>query len=143
MNLTRLLGTACVVVVAVGLALAFIFLGTPAHQRRIALDARRVDDLVSIANAVHNRFAAGKLPKNLPAVLLGQDPVTKRNYEYRRVDDLDYVLCAVFDTDQSGENGAADAEVSAAWPRGGWRHGAGRTCYEIGVMEDNPIPRRL
>lgn len=139
MNVTRLLGVAAVVVVAGGLALAFIFLGTPAHQRGITIDERRLDDLMSIAGTVHGHFATGGLPERLPSTYLGSDPVTNRSYEYRRVDPHHYVLCAVFDTDQTAGNG----EVRVAPPRGDWRHGTGRACYEINVTDDVPIPQRL
>ena len=143
MNFNRLLGFAAVVAVAGGLVLAFVFLGSPAHQRRITLDGRRTSDLISIAGTIHNRYATGGLPERLPPTFAASDPVTNRSYEYKRVDARHYVLCAVFDTDQSKENDAEGAEERVASPPGVWRHGSGRTCYEIDVTEDGPVPRRL
>ena len=143
MNFNRLLGFAAVVAVAGGLALAFVFLGSPAHQRRITIDERRTGDLIGIAGTVHDRFAVDGLPERLAPRLAGSDPVTHRRYEYRRVDARHYVLCAIFDTDQPSENGGEYAEHWIAWPHGAWRHGIGRTCYEIDATEPDPVPQRL
>lgn len=121
--------------VIAGLGLAFGLLGTPAHQRLVSIDERRLDDLESIASSLHERFQAGGLPPQLPENVTAVDPVTKRNYGFRRTDDTHYQLCAVFSTKL-----AADPEPnSVEWRPRGWPHDAGLTCYKFDVTEP-PTP---
>jgi hypothetical protein len=137
----RLFTVCAVVVVAGGLILAFIFLGTPAHQREVSIDERRTEDLIKITNAVRDRYQSAGVPERLPQIVLERDPVTRQSYEFRRVDAKHYVLCAVFRTDQSTQN--PENERSIVWPTAAWRHRTGRTCYEIDITEEPAIPRRL
>jgi hypothetical protein len=139
-NFNRAFTIGAIVVVIGGLGLAFIFLGTPAHQRDVSMDERRTEDLIKIANSLHERYTSGGLPKQVPQFILDNDSVTKGPYEYRRIDRKHYVLCAVFQTDTISKN---DSERIATWPPAGWRHHAGRTCYEIDVTEQPATPRRV
>lgn len=142
MSLNRLFVIGAIVVVIVGLGLGFKFLGTPAHQRVVLMDERRTADLQRITNVLHGRYPSGGLPKRLPASILDRDPVTSRGYEFRRVNATHYVLCAVFDTDQGPENGQEYSEHATVFPPATWRHGAGRTCYELDVTENPPVVLR-
>lgn len=129
MNLNRLFVFGAVVVVFGGLALAFGFLGTPAHQRLVSFDEQRLDDLESIASALHERYQAGGLPAQLPGDITTADPVTKRRYEFHRIDATHYQLCAVFSTTLTPDTEAPDV----AWRPRGWPHAADRTCYNFDV----------
>lgn len=129
MNLNRLFVFGAVVLVIAGLALAFGFLGTPAHQRLVAMDEQRLDDLESIASSLHEHYQTGGLPPQLPANVTSVDPVTKQRYEYRRADATHYQLCAVFSTSLAAESNAPDV----AWRPRGWPHGTGRACYKFDV----------
>ena len=136
MNLNRIFGFGAVAIVIGGLALAFTYLGTPAHQRDVSIDARRLDDLESVALALHNRYESGGLPGRVPATLGAMDPVTKQPYDFHRVDTRHYVLCASFATYQKEPGDSRDA-IS---PIAEWPHNVGRTCYEFDVTEP-PSPR--
>lgn len=129
MNFNRLFVFCAVALVIAGLALAFGFLGTPAHQRLVAMDEQRLDDLESIASSLHQDYENGGLPSRLPASVTTADPVTKQRYEFRRTDATHYELCAVFSTKLPAE----PEPTSAAWRPRGWPHDAGRTCYKFDV----------
>lgn len=115
---------------AVGLGVA----GTPAVQRRIEADRRRVEDLRAIAWAVHSwNQRAGKTAAPMPAALpelIGKgvtqtqtvDPETARAYEYRVESGTLYEVCASF---------SAPEETGTGAQSGFWRHDKGRACFTL------------
>jgi hypothetical protein len=125
-------GAATVVATAflVGLGVA----GTPAAQRRIEADHRRIQDLRAITWAVrawHQRAAKSSEP--LPSALselIGKgiprsqstDPETGKSYEYRVKSGTEYELCAVF-------SGVDEADQSRQTQF--WYHDKGRTCFTL------------
>ncbi|MGB3311367.1 MAG: hypothetical protein WBG32_17560 [Nodosilinea sp.] len=120
--------------VVVAIAAGFWVLGTPGQQRQIAADRQRVQDLAAIAQEFHNRYLnAGEdfqLPPALEATNVQTDPLTNQPYEYERLGDRSFELCATFDTDSSTHRLTArranpDAER--------WQHPAGRHCFEFDV----------
>lgn len=120
--------------IAVGavVALSIVATGTPMEQRRIRIDAGRVDDLQEIQQAVRIYWNVhDAVPADL-ATLTNQPganlPVADREgrgrYEYARIDDDHYSLCAVFDTDTAlmrSEDYPANSQE--------WMHPAGRHCF--------------
>jgi hypothetical protein len=127
---------AAVATVAVGLAIAagFWVLGTPGRQREIAADRQRLQDVAAIAQRLHDQYIADndsfELPATLEAIDLRNDPLTNQPYEYQKVGDRTFELCATFDTDSSthrlsGQDANPDAER--------WQHPAGRHCFEFDV----------
>jgi hypothetical protein len=128
-NFNRLFTFGAVAMVFAGLALAFGFLGTPAHQRLVSFDEQRLDDLESIASTLHERYQTGGLPARLPENITTVDPVTKQRYEFRRISATEYQLCAVFSTKLNAEPQA----TNVTWRPRGWPHEAGRSCYSFDV----------
>ncbi|PZV00235.1 MAG: hypothetical protein DCF32_17850 [Leptolyngbya sp.] len=129
---------AAVATVAVGLAIAagFWVIGTPGRQREIAADRQRLQDVASIAQRLHDQYVADndsfELPATLDAIELRNDPLTNQPYEYERLGDRDFNLCATFDTDSSthrlsGQESNPDAQR--------WQHPEGRHCFEFDVTE--------
>jgi hypothetical protein len=114
--------------IAAGLILGFFDIGSPVHQRAIAGDERRVEDLREIASSMNGRWSESSpksafvLPRRIddlgPAQAARRDPSTARPYEYRPLSGTRYVLCAVFEA--AGE--------SARDP--GWEHSPGRVCFQ-------------
>ena len=141
MSFNRLIGTAMIAAVIGGLAAAFTFLGTPAHQRLVALDDRRIEDLQRTASLLHDRYTSGGLPARLPPSMVLSDPVSKQNYEYSRIDSKHYVLCAVFATGEPADRGQV-YPPRALWIARSWHHGAGRACFELDVTASPPSPPR-
>jgi hypothetical protein len=134
--------TAVSAVVVFAIAIGLWTLGTPQDARRHELDRRRIDDLRSIVSLLAARsqwVPARPLPAELDsvaewpivveaghrAVRKGppRDPATGTPYEYRRLDDSRYELCATFD----GEVREKDLEN---WQKA-WAHPAGHACYRF------------
>jgi hypothetical protein len=124
---------ACVVVVA-ALVGAIQVMGTPAQQRLLRLDERRVEDLRELArviNAYHDAHDA--LPASL-AFLDSQpgqdlsiaDPASAKPYRYEPGKGGKYRLCAIFATDSARSR-------TAHWTPSQWRHGAGEHCFALPV----------
>jgi hypothetical protein len=128
------LGAAVAIALTLVVMAGFWMLGTPAHQRELSLDERRVQDLRGIATHIHLRWVrAGVGERALPAALLElrpapgggrlvmHDPATGRPYTYRVRSESKYQLCASFQTDQRRS------------PRGEefWNHAAGEHCYDL------------
>lgn len=108
-----------IVVVAGGVAAGFAAMGPPSRARTIALDQRRVEDLIDIAGRVRDR--GGPLPVFFttdPGI--PRDPVTGMPYVYVKETAVRYRLCATF---------AAAAGADGPIPR--WRHPAGPACFRF------------
>jgi hypothetical protein len=119
-------GIATAVAVLGGVALAFSVIGSPAHQRALALDRKRVSDLQKLEARVDQVYWEKGLPAVSPDRTL-TDPLTAEPYEYRRIDALHYQLCATFQLSSDKPD-----EDSLPFVRD-WSHHAGRTCYRLGV----------
>ncbi|WP_155523978.1 hypothetical protein [Nodosilinea nodulosa] len=127
-------GVATAAVVA-AIAAGFWVLGTPGQQRQIAADRQRVQDIVAIAQEFHNRYLNDgadkfRLPSALDEAQVRNDPMTGQPYEYERLSDRTFELCATFDTDSSthrlsDQGSNPDAER--------WQHPAGHYCFEFDV----------
>jgi hypothetical protein len=88
---------AALTAVLVVLALGFRYLGSPANQRAINSDERRLEDLRSIAQWIHARSLALPATLSEPAQRSHAnltDPVTHAPYEYRAKSGKDYELSA-------------------------------------------------
>ncbi|MGC1308927.1 MAG: hypothetical protein WA885_17000 [Phormidesmis sp.] len=132
----------CVIAAVVA---GFWLLGSPGRQRLLSLDQERVQDLSAIASDLQRATtnATGEstepLPEQLPEYTLAteyaRDPVTDEPYEYNRLSNTEYELCATFAT-------AYDAQERDArrFIQPNWMHPAGRHCFELerGRLEPNP-----
>jgi hypothetical protein len=118
-------GVCAAAAVVTALVLGFIEGGSPGLQRMANADIARSRNLDSIAGAVrlydevHHR-----LPDHLEDVKVNdislrlRDPETNTPYEYQRLDERHYELCAVFATDASADP-----------PFLTHAHRAGRQCF--------------
>jgi hypothetical protein len=124
------LAAAALTAVLVVLALGFRYLGSPANQRAINSDKRRIADLRSIAQWIYLRPLPATLsePAQGPPANL-TDPVTHAPYEYRAKSGKNYELCATFVT-------AGNADENAYPPRSAfWDHPKGRHCYQLDASQ--------
>jgi hypothetical protein len=123
-----LFAVAATLAAAAGLAFGLTTAGTPAIQRRIEADNRRVEDLRSLASRLSNMPT---LPGSIATLdWPRKDPETGKPYEYRLKNDHDYELCATFNT-------AGDA--STHWSTGGfWAHPKGHACFAL--EKSRPVP---
>jgi len=120
-------------VVVVSIVTGVILVGSPARGRLERLDARRVEDLAGIVEAMDEFWGRNdRLPGSLtelaedPRVRVSTlDPGSGDQYEYRLGGEGAYELCAAFDLESP--DGAPRAQ------EGFWTHGAGRRCFELRV----------
>lgn len=122
--------------VIAAIAAGFWVLGTPGRQREIAADRQRLQDVATIAQRLHERYLGTNSNLALPETLVSEDmrydPLTNQPYEYARLGDREYELCATFDTDSSthrlsNQNPPPEAQR--------WQHPEGRHCFEFDVDE--------
>jgi hypothetical protein len=119
---------AMIVLVAGAVAAGFYVLGSPAEQRLLRLDERRVADLNQIEAGLRAFWRrTGRLPATIdetmaPAVV--RDPATGNEYEYRVTAERTVELCATFDR-------PSEPDSNVRTPP--WRHAAGRQCFPVTV----------
>lgn len=124
----RIAAFAAVAVVGAAIAVGLYLSGSPAEQRLLRLDERRVADLRSLSNALgHHVAETGRLPETLDALVDGRrltrlptDPATDEPYAYVVTGSYAFELCADF-----------SRESSASMQGDFWSHGAGRTCFSF------------
>jgi hypothetical protein len=128
----------------IAIVAGFILIGTPKEQRAMRMDEQRVYDLQSIQSSTLDYWITKDvLPKTLDDLsdpFAGYrapvDPGTRASYEYTVKGDLEFELCAVFETDGVGgmnPNGVSypkmyyntysDSSFDV------WSHSAGRQCF--------------
>jgi hypothetical protein len=134
MSRDRWAGLAATVAVAVVIILGFRVLGSPANQRLVQSDLRRVQTLGELAGQINQRWSSGSRP--LPADLetfpkpVKQDPVSGTAFVYHRKLNDEYELCASFSTD------TRDAPaVNTADP---WIHPRGEYCFQFQASRQVP-----
>jgi hypothetical protein len=126
-----LFAAAAFAAVAFGIVIGFIHVGSPATQRVAAEDTRRIADLSSLANGLHDSWlqrgtGAFVLPgsiQKLQPVNSVIDPVTGRYYEYTPLQGASYRLCATFSL-------PSPPDIVSQW-----HHGAGKTCFTLDATQ--------
>jgi len=125
--------------VAASAAYGIFLSGTPAQQRILQFDQRRLSDLQQISYAIDEYWARNKaFPDNLETLQDSRyyfvqslaDPKTQEPYEYRATGEKTYELCAVFAL-SSAENG--EFLRFSPSPKV-WQHEAGRTCFSLEIQ---------
>jgi hypothetical protein len=128
------------VLIALTVAFGFWKTGSPAAQRQISEDQRRVEDLYRIANAIHAHWNTNKeLPKSLDALNAGSpnaalrlnDPFTNQPYQYNALDESKYRLCASFHLATAQPPDAVEIT---------WTHPAGSYCFALAGNKSAPFP---
>ncbi|MDD5711010.1 MAG: hypothetical protein PHV43_02850, partial [Candidatus Colwellbacteria bacterium] len=156
--------TLAVVFALSAIVAAFMIIGSPAEQRVLRLDQRRIEDLQSIQSQIVSYWQSKEvLPatfEDLKDPLLGysipKDPEFEdgKVYEYKVLGDLSFELCATFAkplpegwVESYGEGAmpmAVEKDMAASypyypWPGGtneSWQHEAGRACFERTIDTD-------
>jgi hypothetical protein len=69
---------------------------------------------------------------------LPKDPVTKIDYEYRKLNGLEYELCAVFamESEAAGDDQSGLRHIGYYGNGKFWEHPAGRHCFRLSVMKN-------
>ena len=117
-----------ITLVAIGslaVGIGFAVIGTPERNRIRRLDEQRVLELRSLTDAITQyRNRHHRLPDSLDEVAKSGLMLSVHNgpYEYRRVGDTTFQLCADFE-------GSSNAYPAAGSQLDPWMHGQGRVCF--------------
>ncbi|MBI2121032.1 MAG: hypothetical protein HYT94_05410 [Parcubacteria group bacterium] len=122
---------------------SFFLVGSPAHQRDVRMDNKRINDLQMLQSQTINYWQQKeKLPTSLADLedsisgfVPPVDPETGAAYEYIMKDSLVFDLCATFKTESVGTD--TTGRYSKPLPIGfsgdpyseNWSHSAGRACF--------------
>lgn len=152
-----------IIFVVSAISYSFTIMGSPANQRLLRLDERRINDLQSIQYQVINYWQQKeKLPAKISdlsdpisSYSLPVDPEFEKGntYEYFVKDNLKFELCATFSRPMpKGWRGYSNDgmmpyyRISKPYPSGineSWDHQVGRTCFERTIDKElyPPFPK--
>ncbi len=150
---------------------SFSVIGSPLSQRQLRIDQRRLEDLQSIQWQIISYWQQKeKLPESfadlsnpISSYMVPKDPFFEKGrvYEYQKLADKKFQLCATFDLPMPkgwvpGQSGGIyptmmetrDSSMPYPGPGGiadSWDHEAGRTCYERTIDPElyPPYPKPL
>lgn len=140
-------------IVMAGIISGFFVVGTPQNQRLVRLDERRVSDLQNIQWQIINYWQRKEiLPPDLVSLIdpIGGfiapiDPETGEQYVYNVVGDLEFELCAIFNTSSQEVTAIENQRLAKpAVPVGGfvdessnvWKHEDGKNCFNRMIDPD-------
>jgi type II secretory pathway pseudopilin PulG len=138
-----------VIVVAVLIA-AFVTNGNPFEKQKQARDQQRLSGLSQISTEVQNYYQKNKkVPDNMTQLDTTylqdlRDPQTNNPYEYQKVDDERYKLCATFETntkEQNAKERIAMPPYSEEYPD--TTHPTGNHCIQYKIpyyLKETPPP---
>lgn len=132
--------------VVMAFAWAFQFIGTPQEQRALRLDLERVRRLEQLSTAIQDYARQQEepaLPQDLAQVReflkrssggayyelsILEDPRTGEVFEYRRIGQKEFEVCATFETDFRDQLGKKRIDENTAAK---WMHAKGRHCFRF------------
>jgi hypothetical protein len=133
MSVQRVAVIGSVAVVAAAVVAGLLIIGSPAEQRLLRFDERRVNDLTQLAGRAELQWTQERRLATSAAELVDQyltrlptDPATREPYEYRTTGPRAFEVCAVFARPSRPEL-AGDF----------WFHEAGRHCFAFEMTERN------
>ena len=122
----------------------FSVLGSPRTQRLLKYDQQKISDLQNISSQIGSFYSKeGYLPNSLDDIkadyLNKTDSQNKKPYEYEKLSDITYNLCADFNKESPDKNQANNYRnfyyYNSYESDGSWLHKAGRDCL---LREINP-----
>lgn len=139
MNNSKLVGIIATVLVAALVVAGLFAVGSPGTARQLRADEQRRQDLMELHfELAQYVFDEGSLPDSLEDLNLfnryagsfdpRRDPETGEFYEYTKLSDSEYEVCAVFNTSID------EAQRYPGYPE--IEHDAGRNCYERDAAEE-------
>lgn len=135
--------------------IGLIVVGSPAEQRAVRMDERRLADLAALSSAIdqfhQNQDRLPEVPSEARRYMSlpprDADPVTSEPYEYRVLSDTEFELCAVFATEgphvansysRFTEYTVLLAPIS---PSNQSIEGAGRGCFTFDTTANDNLSR--
>lgn len=121
----------------------FAVFGSPQTQKLIRYDNQKITDLQNLQYQVINYWQMnGTIPTNLKELeknqqyILPTDPQSKADYEYKKTGEMNFELCADFNSENMTNQNQYPVVMSVGYPvKGGiiqnenWNHKAGRQCF--------------
>jgi hypothetical protein len=97
------------IIIIATIVYGFMVVGSPADARNAKFDQERVSDIQQIRSAITSYTSKNnKLPDSIDdtkeffyGIGVNEDPETKQPYEYQKIDNAHFKLCATFGTDAS------------------------------------------
>ncbi len=133
-----------VVVVLVSIVGSFFIIDSPQTARMKKYDQQRVNDLAGLDNIINTYYNENNtIPENLTEPRFNQfkDPATGQSYEYKKLSDTGYELCATFDL-AIGED--ENQEFRYYGDKNWYYHQAGYQCFPTQVYQGydgtKPVP---
>lgn len=136
------------IIIVLSVVWGFSVLGSPRTQQLLKYDEQKVNDLQNMNSAVINYWQTyNVLPGSISELVSDKsyyftqiDQQTGKSYEYNKISDNSYELCADFNkslNDTQIKGGATRAYPGAYGIT--WSHTGGRYCFKQTVVEQ-PIP---
>lgn len=125
----------------ISIAGGFMVMGSPTTQRLGQFDVAKVNDLQNIQWQIVNYWQQKQiLPSGLVELndpisgfIAPRDRQTDNDYEYRKISNLSFELCAVFNLKNNEGNFRRPNETVMESPKfapDNWQHDIGRVCFE-------------
>jgi len=150
-----------IVLVAAGVLGGFWIAGSPAQQRAVRFDERRITDLSTIQYQVIDYWQRKQaLPSNLmdlkndiSGFVAPKDPETGADYAYRVTGPQSFEICGVFATANNDGRSPNQDYSMARYPGetfDNWMHEAGEACFDRKIdpdyyppIKDGLVPRPI
>ncbi len=128
----------------------FAILGSPRTQKLYRYDERKVNDLTDIKFSIENYYSQkGVLPVTITEAaaegygIVLSDPQSNLPYEYEKIDERNYNLCAEFNKELPVANPETYTIPYPGYQT--WTHPAGHYCFKNVINPDlysKPVPIR-
>ena len=125
----------------------FSVLGSPRTQRLIKYDEQKVSDLQNLSNQITSYYSnKNTLPVTIAEIANGNyyitklDSQTQKPYEYVKISDTTYNLCAEFNKDSKDSSTNTNMPVYDNYGIASWVHPAGHYCFNESVRPNNVYP---
>lgn len=122
-----------IILVVLPIIWGFVVLGSPRIQQLIKHDSQKINDLQNLVYTINNYYLdKEELPDNLTDLnkmnyyLSYQDKQTGKSYEYNKIGELTYTICAEFNRDSQEVRGNSIINTGMD----NWSHPAGKYCFE-------------
>lgn len=140
---SKLLAALVSLVILASIVSGFFIIGSPMKARALRFDERRVSDLSMLQGEIINFWQQKKkLPQRLEDLkddIRGfqppTDPATGTSYEYKKLKNLSFELCAKFNLETSAQRKQIYRHYEQVYDQN-WQHGAGRACFTRTVDPD-------
>ena len=127
------------IIILIGITYGVIQNGSPITLRAKQMDERRINNLMTIQNQiVYSQWQnKGDVPTSLEALnepisgfVIPKDPETAKSYEYKRISNNSFELCANFKTKSEIANSTYTKPIQIENINDNWQHDSGRVCFE-------------